>query len=104
MNKQRLVELLPVMQAFVNGEIIQCRVMLPRVQWTDCNSDGPIWADHCDYRVKPRPVVPKERWAIYNGENLENYWCSYLDKEKALIVVKSLLTPSKLVLFREVLE
>lgn len=59
MNKERLRQLLPVMQAYVYNEKVG--VGKPFHDWHV--TDAPAWEDHCEYRIKPEPeTVTLYRW------------------------------------------
>lgn len=55
MTREYLKKLLPIMQAYVNGEILQCRqVGFPNSEWTDSNNDDiDFFQDDWEYRIKP---------------------------------------------------
>jgi len=59
MNRDRAKELLPVIQAFAEGKIIEGTVFTResriKQQWKEQNN--PIWANDTDYRIKPEPEV-----------------------------------------------
>lgn len=65
MNRERLKELLPIMQAYADGKEIQ--FLNFGNQWCDCGATNPRWADGVEYRVKPEPINVK-LWGIYNGD------------------------------------
>ena len=49
-------EMIAVMQAYADGETIQCQV-LDGCIWTNVCSDSPVWDwVYFDYRVKPEEV------------------------------------------------
>ena len=50
MNREQCKELLPIMQAFAEGKVIQNKT--GENHWVDC--DNPYWSDSTDsYRIKP---------------------------------------------------
>ena len=51
MTREETKELLPIIQAFVEGKIIQYKNSSGVWAETDC----PVWAKHTEYRVKPEP-------------------------------------------------
>lgn len=55
MTREYLKKLLPIMQAYVNGETLQYRqVGFPNSEWTDSNNDDiDFFQDNWEYRVKP---------------------------------------------------
>ena len=56
MNRERAKELLPIIEAFADGETIQ-RYVLSR-EWEDVTTGAPF-DDDVDYRIKPKP---REFW------------------------------------------
>lgn len=52
MNRERAKELLPIIEAFANGEDIQDCFTSPVSVWQDC--PDPPFSDHCKYRIKPK--------------------------------------------------
>ena len=56
MNRERTKELLPVMQAYVDGAKIQTKLSHQR-EWHDISDPG--WASLSAYRIKPKP---REFW------------------------------------------
>ena len=77
MNRERLKELMPVMQAFLNGKQIQYRPAgLMSGTWMDCHGD-PRWISTSEYRVKPDPhplegVEPGE--PIWVRQSMAHRW------------------------------
>jgi hypothetical protein len=59
--RERARELLPVIEAWARGEMIQSLAKYPGATWQDCNS-GASFSDDYEYRIKPRPL---ECWAIW---------------------------------------
>lgn len=58
MNRERAKELLPIIEAFANGEEVEYRWSeVP--QWADCGEVGPGFEDEVEYRIKPKP---REFW------------------------------------------
>ena len=55
MNRTRARELLPIIEAFANGEDIQCRCHTDK-QWVDFRASEEMECLHdVDYRIKPSP-------------------------------------------------
>jgi len=52
MNRERAKELLPVIQAFADGQDIQARAKVD-IDWSDI--DSPLWAHGSEYRIKTKP-------------------------------------------------
>jgi hypothetical protein len=71
MNREETKELIKVMQAYVDGEIVQVRHQAdPDRLWADCVC-SPDWFFHNrEYRIKPKPriiwVVQTEGGSIYS--------------------------------------
>lgn len=64
--KARTAALIPVMQAYLSGEVVQCRST--GLKWRDIVlPEVPIWAFDVEYRVKPRP--PREYWVVLDKHN-----------------------------------
>ena len=61
MNRERAKELLPIIQAFGEGEDVQS-MHFNVEDWKD-DSDPKFEYDHLEFRIKPKPV---EAWAIVN--------------------------------------
>ena len=57
MNRERARELLPIIQAFADGEDIQC--CTDGIVWSD--SMYPMWRPYEEYRIKPKP---REGWVL----------------------------------------
>ena len=57
MTREKVKELLPVMQAYANGEVIQFCHKTPEPHWVDVQSDDLIEfrEDASRYRIKPEP-------------------------------------------------
>lgn len=57
MTREKVKELLPVMQAYANGEVIQFCRKTPEPHWVDVQSDDLIEfrEDASRYRIKPEP-------------------------------------------------
>lgn len=57
MTREKVKELLPVMQAYANGEVIQFCRKTPEPHWVDVQSDDLIEfrEDASQYRIKPEP-------------------------------------------------
>jgi len=57
MTKENAKQLLPLIEAFINGKIIQGLVISNKIEWIDLNNprfDAPA----NQYRIKPEPVIP----------------------------------------------
>ena len=61
MNRERAAELLPIIEAFANGEDVQ--INGGGDEWSTFtifeDGMGPDWSDDCVYRIKPKP---REFW------------------------------------------
>lgn len=57
MTREKVKELLPVMQAYANGEVIQFCRKTPEPHWVDVQSDDLLEfrEDASQYRIKPEP-------------------------------------------------
>ena len=57
MTREKVKELLPVMQAYANGEVIQFCRKTPEPHWVDVKPDDLIEfrEDAINYRIKPEP-------------------------------------------------
>lgn len=82
MNRERMKELLPVMQAFADGKEIEYKYKTKKDDWNAIAD--PNWMDDYDYRVKP---VLREYWIIlypsglpYNTYETENFALKALDR------------------------
>lgn len=54
MTRERCLEIREAFNAFCDGVEVQCRIpQCPFDPWT--TMPEPRWADHCEYRVKPKP-------------------------------------------------
>ena len=73
MNRERCKELLPIFEAFANGEDVEFRVPDDNVcgsdKWSSIPSTGMSLASHVEYRIKPKP---REFWII-STNNRGNY-------------------------------
>ncbi len=65
MNRERAKELLPVIQAFADGEDIEAKGLGDWIVTTDAT-----WKAECTYRIKPKP---REFW-ISIEENGHDAW------------------------------
>ena len=74
MNRERMKQLLPIMKAFAEGAVIECRIEGSGSRWSETVS--PTWRYDTEYRVKPAP--PSVMWVIYNKDGSS---CFYLDAE-----------------------
>jgi len=54
MNRERAKQLLPIIEAFANGEDIQARSSGVASTWKDVIGN-PEWLDSCEYRIEPKP-------------------------------------------------
>lgn len=62
MTRERMKELLPVLTAWANGEVIQFRTSSDQ-EWRDVTD--PCWAHCAEYRAKPKAL---EVWLILTGD------------------------------------
>lgn len=78
MTRDRVKEILPIMQAFAEGKVIQCRNKEAiDFRWRDI--DTPSWIDNLVYRIKPEPhYIPftyedhklfKDKWIKHKKYN-----------------------------------
>ena len=78
MNRARARELLPIIEAFANGEDIQIKERSDR-KWRDVLDTNKViltWHDGCEYRIKPKE--PREFWVfpeINDHESAEHEYC-----------------------------
>lgn len=94
MTRDRVKELLPIMQAFAEGKVIQCRNKEAiDFRWRDI--DTPSWIDNLVYRIKPEPhYMPftyedhklfKDKWiTCRDSKVLKHIVCVY--KESVAII------------------
>ncbi len=84
MNRDRAKELLPIIEAFANGEMIQYRdrrhVEGHLSAWVDIINEG-FFIDNLkpatdDYRIKPKP---REFWICW--DEIDRSPCAYFDHE-----------------------
>ena len=77
MNRERARSLLPIIQAFADGKIIQTKYNDRRYRkdtWFD--TPDPEWYEHHDHRIKPEP---REFWLYPIG----NEWGGVDSEDKA---------------------
>ena len=91
MNRERAKELLPIIEAYANGDTIQSRV-IGCDQWID-NPDT-NWPDDFEYRIKPEP----REFYLYLPDN----WRDGVDVYTTAACLPN--TPSNAIKVREVLE
>lgn len=97
MTRERAKELLPVMQAYAEGKEVQYRASdYERDEWI--STGDPIWFGHYDYRIKPEPPQPEEKWflCLFDGFSTKAHAETYLEVHGITDV-----TPR---LFREVVQ
>ena len=91
MKRERAKELLPVIQAFADGEEIECRNIRQRDRqdWHSINDPG--WCKSNEYRIKPEPrefwIDLTEREFIESGKG-SKYW----GEENDVIKVREVLS------------
>lgn len=103
MTRERCKELLPVMTAWANGEVIQCRCRHKNGSygaWEDLRGTGagddPHWCSDLDYRVKPKPL---EVWLVLDAA--DHIMCARSDAQDAFDRKP---THGRVVRMREVVE
>ena len=63
--RKRIKELLPILQAYAEGKVIQWREIsqygIPQTDWKDCSEGegGMLFLKSMEYRIKPEPVTYK---------------------------------------------
>ena len=87
MTREETRKLLPLLQAFANGETLQYRqVGFPNSEWTDSNSeDIDFFQNNWEYRVKPieRENDVEKYVVLTNDDNLVIEKGKFKDKKKA---------------------
>ena len=73
MNKQQARDLIPIMQAFVDGRKIQC--FINKIWVTTSTPDF-----YCGYKWRIRP---KEIWGVYSPDSEQFEWRSFSTAEQA---------------------
>lgn len=53
MTREEAKQLLPIIQAFVEGKTIECKGKSLFGSWIEANC--PLWSDNLEYRIKPEP-------------------------------------------------
>ena len=79
MNRLRAKQLLPIIEAFANGEEIECRSNDTREWVTDSEH---TWTTYMQYRIKPKP---REGWI--KPEDLHNHGM-FCDNGKCIKVIE----------------
>lgn len=99
MTKEQATKLLPVMQAFVNGETIQFLTLSydNKDEWADSNGSDPDFQRFPDrWRVKPKTITIK-RWSVLypDGQHYSTHgWkedaemCAELHHRNDLVIVE----------------
>ena len=70
MKRERVCELLPIMQAFAEGKEIQFRPLDENASWIEC--PNPSWEEDVEYRIKPEKC---KDCRLYNGTPHKGYIC-----------------------------
>jgi hypothetical protein len=71
MDRERAKELLPIIQAFAEGQTIEWRYK-NTTQWYV--AQGPTWAhEGVEYRIKPEPPKPREWWINEYASRMDAY-------------------------------
>ena len=65
MDRERAKELLPIIEAYAEGKVVQWRADFD--EWTDDDNFNPDL--HLDYRIKPEP---REWWICYSFDSDAN--------------------------------
>ena len=106
MNRDRAKELLPVIQAFAEGKVVQYKQA--NTDWIDCREAdfGMGFLRDTEYRIKPKP---RERWLLAKPDHILP--STHESRHEALIFRKTLAEENgahfneyEPVLFREVLD
>lgn len=93
MTRERAKELLPVIQAWAEGKVIQSRPKNRDCVWNDLTHAD--FRDYHDYRIKPEP---REIWV---HEHLDTLRDAFFSASAAAAAVSS---GVKIIKFREVIE
>ena len=64
MTRDKVIERIKVMQAWLDGKTIQMRFNKKSGEWSDVSN--PQWADHMEYRIKPELRVI---WVVFWEDN-----------------------------------
>ena len=90
MNRERAKELLPIIEAFANGEGIQRKD--PDGKWTPLLEENVLYDTDTEYRIKPKP---REFWlnvypqGDYYGYDVENTAIRHCDNQGTTIKVRA---------------
>ncbi len=103
MNRERARELLPIIQAYADGKVVQVKFSGPVERWSSV--EDPTWFACSEYRIKPEPL---EHWCISDGEQALGNNESLEACEKSLNELRTnnpkMFDKYEPVLFREVIE
>ena len=99
MNRDRAKELLPIIEAFANGEEVEWRVLGIGEEWLVDDDFGDSDLDGLEYRVKPKARAFWVCWehdgddttgycvyplATYQKESLVDHWNHYIKVREVL--------------------
>ena len=78
MTKEKIKELLPIIEAYINGKQIQSKTS--ETEWQTCMD--PKWFDCCEYRIKPdKKLVPFtfEDRKLFIGQIIQSKTCQRIE-------------------------
>ena len=86
MNRERAKELNNILQEWISGKTLQCRVA-PDGEWTDINDKNDTgFPNDFEYRIKPEP---REFWTVGNKTYMGSSKSSQSDAERFLSELKA---------------